>query len=93
VQLTPEAENLALEMVRTLKISSHRAEITTLETARACAAADERTLATVEDVAFVAPMAMRQRRSAFMEQYFEAVRAEDQEIEAVCQAVRGRVSS
>ncbi|RPI49899.1 MAG: magnesium chelatase [Chloroflexi bacterium] len=88
VELTAEAENLALEMVRTLQIPSHRAEITTLEAARALAAADERTLATAEDVTLVAPMAMRQRRSTFMGQYFEATRAEDREIQAACLAAR-----
>ncbi len=88
VELSPEAEHLALEMVRSLQIASHRAEITTLEAARAVAAADERTLATAEDVALVAPMAMRQRRSAFMDQYFQAARAEDGEIQAACQAAR-----
>jgi magnesium chelatase subunit I len=88
VELSTEAEDLALQMVRTLQIPSHRAEITTLEAARACAAAEDRTLATAEDVALVAPMAMRQRRSAFIEQYFEASRAEDREIQAACQAAR-----
>lgn len=92
VQLSAEAESLALEMVRSLQIASHRAEITALEAARACAAADERAVATVEDVALVAPMAMRQRRSDFMEQYFEAARAEDREIQEACAAARKQVS-
>jgi magnesium chelatase subunit I len=88
VELTAEAESLALDMVRSLQIPSHRAEVTTLEAARACAAADERTLATAEDVALVAPMAMRQRRSTFIQQYFEAAQAEDREIQAACRAAR-----
>ncbi len=92
VQLSAEAESLALEMVRSLQIASHRAEITALEAARACAAADERAVATVEDVALVAPMAMRQRRSDFMEQYFEAARTEDREIQEACAAARKQVS-
>lgn len=92
VQLSAEAESLALEMVRSLQIASHRAEITALEAARACAAADDRTVATVEDVALVAPMAMRQRRSDFMEQYFEAARTEDREIQEACAAARKQVS-
>ena len=86
VELSAEAENLVLEMVHTLKIPSHRAEITALEAARACAAADDRAVATVEDVALVAPMALRQRRSAFMERYFQAARTEDTEIQAARQA-------
>ncbi|NLF13435.1 MAG: magnesium chelatase [Anaerolineaceae bacterium] len=92
VQLSAEAESLALDMVRSLQIASHRAEITALEAARACAAADDRTVATVEDVALVAPMAMRQRRSDFMEQYFEAARTEDREIQEACAAARKQVS-
>lgn len=92
VQLSAEAESLALEMVRSLQIASHRAEITALEAARACAAADDRAVATVEDVALVAPMAMRQRRSDFMEQYFEAARTEDREIQEACAAARKQVS-
>jgi len=54
--------------------------------------ADERAVATVEDVALVAPMAMRQRRSDFMEQYFEAARTEDREIQEACAAARKQVS-
>jgi magnesium chelatase subunit I len=92
VQLSAQAESLALEMVRSLQIASHRAEITALEAARACAAADDRAVATVEDVALVAPMAMRQRRSDFMEQYFEAARTEDREIQEACAAARKQVS-
>jgi magnesium chelatase subunit I len=88
VELSPEAENLALEMVHALQISSHRAEITALEAARACAAADERSVVTADDVALVAPMALRQRRSEFIERYFQAARAEDVEIQAACQAAR-----
>jgi magnesium chelatase subunit I len=84
VNLTADAEGLALHMVQELEISSHRAEITMLEAARAHAAADGRTLATADDVTAVAPMALRQRRSQFMREYFEAARREESEIEAVC---------
>jgi magnesium chelatase subunit I len=84
VTLAPEAEGLVLQMVQELEISSHRAEITTLEAARAYAAADNRQEATVEDVQAVAPMALRQRRSQFMREYFEAAQAEETEISAVC---------
>ena len=85
VDLAPGAERAVLRVVQELGISSHRAEITTLEAARAHAAADGRKLATVEDVAAVAPMAFRQRRSEFMRKYFEAASAEQVEIEAACQ--------
>lgn len=85
VQLSAAAEQLALRMVQELKISSHRAEITALEAARARAAADGRTVATTEDVSAVAPMALRQRRSKFIREYFASARVENTEIETVCQ--------
>lgn len=84
VELSPEAEQLALRMIQELDISSHRAEITTLEAARAYAAADNRELATTEDVAQVALMALRQRRSEFIRKYFELAQAEASEIESIC---------
>ena len=83
VEFAPAAEKLALRMIQALEISSHRAEITTLEAARAYAAADGRELATEADVAKVAPMALRQRRSGFMRTYFDNARSEDAEIEVV----------
>jgi magnesium chelatase subunit I len=83
VDVMPGAERVALHMIQKLEISSHRAEITLLEAARAYAAADERNEATVEDVTAVAPMALRQRRSRFIHAYFEAARAEEAEIDAI----------
>jgi magnesium chelatase subunit I len=81
VDLTTEAEQLALRLVQELQIASHRAESTLLEAARAYAAADTRQQSTIEDVRAVAAMALRQRRSEFMLRYFEAARAEATEIE------------
>jgi magnesium chelatase subunit I len=66
--------------VQTLEISSLRAEIVTLEAARAYAAADGRRLATADDVSVVAPMSLRQRRSPFMADYLKATHAENGEI-------------
>jgi magnesium chelatase subunit I len=92
VELTKEAEQLTLRMVQELDISSHRAEITTLEAARAFAAADERQVATEEDVIAIAPMALRQRRSAFIQEFFQASEQEDAEIEASWDRIRGEAS-
>src|SRR5689334_5626406 len=58
VKILPEAEELALGCVQALNIPSHRAEITLLEGARACAAADNRLEATIEDVGQVASLAL-----------------------------------
>jgi magnesium chelatase subunit I len=83
VELAPEAELLLLRLVQELGIPSHRAEITALEAARAYAAADGRQVATSDDVATIAPMALRQRRSAFIRNYCDQARDEEQEIRAI----------
>lgn len=93
VELTSEAEYLALQMVAQLGISSHRAEITCLEAARAHAAADGRQQATIVDVAAVAPMALRQRRSEFIRSYFDAANSEQIEIESICQSAMNRTDA
>ncbi|MGD9146886.1 MAG: ATP-binding protein [Anaerolineae bacterium] len=87
VEFAPGAEKLALEIIHELEISSHRAEITTLEAARAYAAADGRELAVETDVAAVAPMALRQRRSRFMYEYFQAAKEEEARLEVLCSAI------
>jgi magnesium chelatase subunit I len=50
-------------------LDSLRAEITLFEATRAHAAADARDKATLEDIRAVAPMALRLRRSSFIEKY------------------------
>jgi len=83
VNVPQAAEEFALRCIQELKIPSHRAEITLLETARARAAADYRTLVTVEDVKIVAPIALRMRRSSRLEAFAEQLTLEDQAIQAV----------
>jgi len=78
--LSDAAMETGLRTVSDLEIDSHRAEFTLFEAARAYAASDGRTTATVEDVQFVAPMALRQRRSEFMTHYFDQAEEEDREI-------------
>lgn len=82
VTLADEAERAGLELVRQMKIDSLRAEITLFESARAYAAADGRDRAAPQDVRAVAPMALRLRRSQFMEQYFDSQHAEEAEIQS-----------
>ncbi len=89
VTVTPEAGQMTLDLVNTLQIASSRAEIVTLEAARAHAAADGRTEATVEDVSAVAPMALRQRRSQFMVDYFGESEKEEEEIRAIMGKAKG----
>ena len=91
VDLDPRAEALALNLVRELEIPSHRAEIVTMEAARAHAAADERQVATVDDVIAVAPMSLRQRRSEFIQAYFQKAETERVRIKALLHEARQAV--
>lgn len=80
--LSDEAVEIGLALVHDLDIDSHRAEYTMFEAARAYAAADGRDVATVGDIRAVAPMALRQRRSEFMANFFENQQIEDDHIRA-----------
>ena len=79
-ELTDEAFQAGLNLVRELEIDSHRAEFTMFEAARAYTAADGRTEVGIEDIRAVAPMALRQRRSEFMVNFFHNQEAEDIQI-------------
>lgn len=78
--LSDEALEIGLTLVQELDIDSHRAEYTMFEAARAHAAADGRDLANANDIRAVAPMALRQRRSEFMVNFFENQHHEDEQI-------------
>jgi len=81
VRLTPEAIEFTIEAIKRLGIDSSRAEIFTLEAARAHAAADSRTAASQDDVRAVAKMTLRQRRSEFMIEYAQRSAQENDLIE------------
>ena len=81
VSLTKEAEASGLRFINELGIHSLRAEITLFEAARAHAIADGRDSAEQEDVRKVAPMALRLRRSDFIEAYLTSQIGEEEEIE------------
>ncbi len=83
VVIPEEVSRLGLAMVHRLKIDSLRAEITLFEGARAYAALDNRLEVSAEDLRDVAPMALRLRRSTFMEKYFEDQGAEEAEISGI----------
>ncbi len=80
--LDDKALNTGLALIQALEIDSHRADYALFESARAYAAADGRTLATLDDVRAVASMALRQRRSEFMSSFLEQQAQEDQQIQA-----------
>lgn len=83
VIISNEARALGLNLVTALHIDSNRAEITLFEAARAHAAADERLETTPEDVRAVAMMALRQRQSPALNQFFTDQAAEDEKMTAI----------
>lgn len=86
--LTDEAFAVGFELIQRLEIDSHRADYVMFEAARAYAAIDGRTQATVNDLLAVAPLALRQRRSAYMKQFFLEQTQEDEEIRANIESLR-----
>jgi magnesium chelatase subunit I len=69
VDLPDEIAQTGLELIEDLELDSLRSEITLFEAARAHAAADAREQVNLDDLRIVAPMALRLRRSSFIEQY------------------------
>jgi magnesium chelatase subunit I len=83
VELSNEIAQMGISLIEKLKIHSLRAEITVFESARAHAAADGRTEVTGEDLRAVASMALRLRRSQFIDDYFANQAAEESELETM----------
>ena len=83
VKLTSPVERAGMAWVKRLGIDSHRAEVVLFESARAHAAADGRAQANLTDLRAVAGMALRQRRSRFMDDYLAAQKDEEREIASV----------
>jgi len=83
VTIPPGVENAGLKWIRDLGIDSHRAEVTLFEAARARAAADGRRQVTQADLHATAAMSLRQRRSAFIADFFAQQSQEDAEIARV----------
>ena len=78
----------AIALVQKMKIDSLRAEITWFESARAYAAADGRNEVTWSDLSAVAPMALRLRRSPFMNDYFRGQLTEEKELGGLLKQTR-----
>jgi magnesium chelatase subunit I len=87
VRLPDKIAKPAIKLVQKMGIDSLRAEITWFEAARAYAAADGRTEVTGNDLEIVAPMALRLRRSKFMEEYFAGQQSEEEEIKTFIQGL------
>ncbi|MFC1959429.1 ATP-binding protein [Chloroflexota bacterium] len=90
VTIDRQAQSVGLELVHKLQLDSHRAEYTMFEAARAHAAADGRDRADIEDVRAVAPLALRQRQSQFMVDFFEQQAQEDSIINEHIKAITGK---
>ena len=71
IVLPDEIAQRGLELIENLEVDSLRAEITLFEAARAHASADARDEVSLEDLRVVAPMALRLRRSSYIEQYIK----------------------
>jgi magnesium chelatase subunit I len=89
VELPLKVERLGLRWIRELKIDSHRTELALFEAARAYAAADSRASVTEKDLRIVAPLALRQRQSGFMHEYFAQHAAAERRIRKVMNQRRG----
>lgn len=80
VVIPDRVANPAIRLVQQMGIDSLRAEITWFESARAYAAADGREEVTPDDLKAVAPMALRLRRSPFMNEFFKGQVGEEKEL-------------
>jgi magnesium chelatase subunit I len=86
VELPLKVERVGLRWIRELKIDSHRTEMALFEAARAYAAAGARDLVSEKDLRVVAPLALRQRQSGFMHDYFVQHDVAERHIRRVMQA-------
>ncbi len=81
VVLDDEMASFGISLIQELKIDSLRADITLFEAARAYCAADNRERVEKSDIISIAAMALRLRRSSFMDDYFAKQLTEEQEID------------
>ena len=87
IDIPDEVLTSGFELVKRLDIDSHRADYVMFEAARAYAAADARNAVTMDDLRAVAPLALRQRRSPYMVQYFEEQQKEDEGINTTLEII------
>jgi magnesium chelatase subunit I len=90
VRLPDEVAIQGLGLINRLRIDSARAEITLFEAARGYTALDGRTEVTVDDIHAVAPMALRMRRSQFMEEFFSHQGKEENELSELLKPAAAR---
>jgi magnesium chelatase subunit I len=90
VQISAQAERFALGLIKELGVHSLRAELTLFEAARTHAIADGRKKAMVDDIQRVASMALRLRRSTYIEEYLAIQNVEDEEIQDITRKLRSK---
>lgn len=88
VQIPDDVATKAIHLTQQMNIDSLRAEITWFEAARAYAAADNRDTVNASDLAIVAPMCLRLRRSAFMTEYFKGQEGEEEEMQGLLKEIQ-----
>jgi magnesium chelatase subunit I len=93
VHLAPDTVRRGLKAVQKLGISSLRGTSVLFEAARAYAAADGRDRADPADLHAVAALALRMRRSHFMDEYASGLEREDRVIRESFQSVKGKKSA
>jgi magnesium chelatase subunit I len=89
VTISDAARDLGLELVHQLNIDSNRAEMSLFEAARAHAAADERTEVNTADIYAVALLALRQRQSQVINEFFLQQEVEDSKLRRLLEEPRG----
>ncbi len=89
VSLPDKLAQRAIALIQKMGIDSLRAEITWFEAARAYTAADGRDEVNAEDLRAVAAMALRLRRSVFMNEYFEGQKGEEDELKGLLNTLSG----
>ena len=80
VKIDTKIAKFGIELIKKLNIHSLRAELTLFEAAKALAATDNRDQITIEDIKTIAPMALRLRRSTYINNFIENNETENQEI-------------
>ena len=89
VELPEETAMQGLELIESMRIDSLRAELTLFEAARAHALADARMEVSEDDLRVIAPMALRLRRSNFIDDYLEDQTEETRQLLESLEAVLG----
>ena len=89
-QLAEEAQQYGLALIQELDIHSLRAEIALFEAAKAYAVADGRKEVELQDIQEIAKLALRLRRSPFIDEYLKSQSKEEREIEKLITSSRRR---